>query len=61
MEEIDERKKFLERMESLGKGKHYKDIIEQEIAGKYNLIEKMNEMFKRLSTKSEEDDKKSIF
>ncbi|XP_014286864.1 UPF0193 protein EVG1 homolog [Halyomorpha halys] len=51
MEEIDERRKFLERMESLGKGKKYKDIIEQEIVGKYNLIEKMNEMFKGLNPK----------
>ncbi|CAH1391788.1 unnamed protein product [Nezara viridula] len=59
MEDIDERKKFLEKMESLGKGKHYKDIIEQEIAGKYNLIEKMNKMFKGLSTKNYEGDKKN--
>lgn len=42
LEEIKERNEFLKKMEAVGKGKEYKDIIEQQIWEKLRLLEKID-------------------
>lgn len=42
MEEIKERNEFLKKMEAVGKGKEYKNIIDQQIWEKLRLLEKID-------------------